>query len=207
MELSIELHGTRTGNCFRAAIALEEAGLPYVVKRVDLRDHEQRDPAYLALNPRGKVPIVVAESPDGKRFVLTQSNAIMLYAAEMAPGRLLPIRSMQARARAYERFLYFVTDVIAPNHAAFAVKALPESRDASALLNARSLEALSAVESFLSESAFIAGDQFTLADISAYTITVAIGESLDWAPLPKMLRWYESVGARDAVRRGLHAFE
>jgi hypothetical protein len=46
----IELYGARTGNCLRVSIALEEAALPYVVRRVDLRRGEQRRPEHLALN-------------------------------------------------------------------------------------------------------------------------------------------------------------
>jgi hypothetical protein len=58
-DIPIELYGARTGNCLRVSIALEEAALPYVVRRVDLRRGEQRRPQHLVLNPMGQVPTVV----------------------------------------------------------------------------------------------------------------------------------------------------
>ena len=118
MNTTYELYGAPTGNCIRAAIALEEAGLPYTVRSVDLANGEHRSAAYLALNPAGKVPVLVESQENGPPVVITQSNAIILYAAERAPGRLLPDDSL-ARSVVYERFFFFVTDVIAVSHAAF----------------------------------------------------------------------------------------
>jgi len=61
---SIELYGAQTGNCLRAAIALEEAMVPYTVRHVDLRSGEHRRAAYLALNPAGQVPTMVDRSDE-----------------------------------------------------------------------------------------------------------------------------------------------
>jgi glutathione S-transferase len=119
---SIELYGAQTGNCLRAAIALEEAMVPHTVRHVDLRSGEHRRAAYLALNPAGQVPTMVDRSDEASPFVLSQSNAIIFYAAARAPGRLLPEHEGQERAIAYERFFFFVTDVIAPSHAAFILR-------------------------------------------------------------------------------------
>ena len=207
MDHLAQLHGFQTGNCFRAAIALEEAGVPYATRRVNLGQGEHRRPEHLALNFRGQVPVLVVERPGRLPFVLTQSNAIMLYAAESAPGKLLPLHDPEARARAYERFLYFVTDVIAPNNAAFSIRGVEANKECWAALISRSLEALRAAERFLSESSFIAGDQFTLADICAYTIARASSDALDWDSLPAMGTWYQRISTRDSVRRGLRAFD
>jgi GSH-dependent disulfide-bond oxidoreductase len=206
-DVGIRLYGHKTGNCFRAAIALEEAGLAYQVRLVDLRQKQHKQPEFLALNRRGRVPVMVIRSHGCSDFVLAQSNAIMLYAAEVSPGKLLPAPNTKARARALERFLYFVTDVIAPNHAAFTLKSAADTRESAALLRGRSLEALVAAEEFLAESPYIAGDEFTLADISAYTIAMASEPAPEWAALPNMLRWYQRIGERSAVNRGLHAFD
>ena len=74
------------------------------------------------LNPAGKVPVLVRRRADGSPdFVLTQSNAILMFAADWARGRLLPHDS-QARVKALEAWFYFVTDVIALNGVAFALK-------------------------------------------------------------------------------------
>jgi hypothetical protein len=82
-----ELVGARTGNCLRAAIALEAAGMFYTVRRLDLAAGEQHGYPHLALNPAGRAR---ADGGAGSSFVLTQSNAIVLFAAERAPHALLP---------------------------------------------------------------------------------------------------------------------
>jgi GSH-dependent disulfide-bond oxidoreductase len=124
----LELHGARTGNCLRAAIGLSEAGLLYKTRHVDLRRGEQRDAQHLALNPAGKVPVLVARGPvKAQAFVLTQSSAILFYADAAAPGRILPRHGDRARIRALETFFYFTTDVIALNGAAFSLPPGPNS--------------------------------------------------------------------------------
>src|SRR5215470_10249147 len=80
----IELHGAKTGNCLRVAIGLEVCATPYRVVKVDLAGGEQRSAAHLALNPAGKVPTLVERSSHAPTFVLSQSNAILLYLAKRA---------------------------------------------------------------------------------------------------------------------------
>jgi GST-like protein len=201
----LELYGAVTGNCLRAAIALEEAGQEYVVRRLDLRAREHRSEAMLRLNPAGKVPILVETRAAGEgSFVLTQSNAIALYVADKAPGRLLPSTPGAERAVALERFFYFITDVIAVNHAGFYLDGLGE-HSAAALMHSRAIEAASAAERFLGAGRYMGGDRFTLADIAAYTILSSFG---DKAPMAGRLRdWFDHVGQRPAVARGLQAFD
>ena len=202
----IEVFGARTGNCFRAAIALEEAGLAYEPRVVDLAHKEQRGPAFLALNPQGKVPVLVEYEENRPAFVLSQSNAILMHVAERSRGRLLPENDPVARARCYERFLFFVTDVIAPSHAAFALRRAGKDGDEAAFLDRSSVGALASSDHMLAVQPFIDGDRFTLADISAYTIALAYQESIDWRTVPHLERWFERVGARPSVQRGLAAF-
>jgi GSH-dependent disulfide-bond oxidoreductase len=202
----IELHGAETGNCVRVSIAFEEAELPYRVKLLNLREGEHRGVEHLALNPAGKVPTIIDRSRGDRAIVLSQSNAIILYAADLAPGRLIPTDDDASRARTFERFFYFLTDVIAPSHAAFS---LPRSgsRDAARLLKDRSVMALASAESFLEGSRYIAGENFTVADIAAFTITLADDGHLDWDRLPRLRRWFDEVSERPSVQRGLHAFD
>ena len=204
MNTTYELYGAPTGNCIRAAIALEEAGLPYTVRPVDLANGEHRSAAYLALNPAGKVPVLVESKENGPPVVITQSNAIILYAAERAPGRLLPDDSL-ARSVVYERFFFFVTDVIAVSHAAFFLRdaAVPAGQ---ALLVERMLAALESAERYVSDEPYMAGKSFSIADIAAFTIALPVESQLPWAQLPNLRRWYEQVESRPALARGLKVF-
>ncbi len=201
---AVELYGAQTGNCWRAAIALEEAGLPYRPRNVDLRLGEHKHAPFLAVNPAGKVPVLV-DHRDGQEFVLAQSNAIVLYAAEAAPGTLTSATDPLARALAYERYFYFLTDVIAVSHAAFYLRGQTDTA-ASKTLTKRMLGALTFAERFLSDSEYMAGPAFTIADLAAVTITSTVVQKLEWSELPNLKRWFDQVMARASVIRGMKAF-
>ena len=201
----LELFGARTGNCLRAAIGLSEAVLPYRVRHVDLRSGEQRGAAHLARNPAGKVPVLVARSPGVAPTMLTQSNAILFYAAERSPDRLLPPQGTLSRVRALEAFFYFTNDVIALNGAAFSLQ-LQGQADAAALLTERYLAAITVSERFLSETGFMGGDDFSIADIAAFTIVAAVEERLPWERLSYLAAWRERIGRRPAVQTGMASF-
>lgn len=200
----IELIGARTGNCLRVAIAFEEAELPYQVRLLDLRQGEQRRPAHLALNPVGKVPTIIDRSAKTD-LVLSQSNAILLYAADRRPGRLLPVEEPE-RAAALERYFYFLTDVIAVSHSAFFLRSTG-NREASIALNQRSNAAIQQAAQFVEGSRFMGGDRFSLADIAAFTITVASRQHIDWGAAPHLERWFREVEERPSVQQGMKAFD
>jgi hypothetical protein len=96
----IEVYAFSTPNSVRVPIALEELGLDYELKPVNVKKAEQKSPDFLALNPNGKVPLLI--DPDGpaeKPFTLTESGAILIYLAEKT-GRLLP-HALPCRGGAY----------------------------------------------------------------------------------------------------------
>ncbi|MGY8605989.1 glutathione S-transferase family protein [Gluconobacter cerinus] len=200
----IELIGAQTGNCLRVAIALEEAGLPYQVRLLDLRQGNQRDPAHLALNPAGKVPTIIDRLGE-KDLILSQSNAILLYAAEVMPGRLLPLDGRD-RAAALERYFYFLTDVIAVSHSAFFLRSLG-NHEASAVLDERSNGALRDAARFVKDTRYMGGNSFSLADIAAFTIASARRRHIDWNADAHLSRWFDEVEQRPSVRKGMKAFK
>ncbi|AET92292.1 glutathione S-transferase domain-containing protein [Burkholderia sp. YI23] len=202
-----DLYGARTGNSIRVAIAFEEAGLPYTVRLVDLRQGEHQSAEFMALNPSGKVPVIVDRSrgPEHAPLVLTQSNAILYHLADLAPETLLGSREW--RARAHERFFFFLTDVILPSHATFWLRTEATANVARKILNDRAMHAICLAERFASESAFLGGDRFGLADIAAVTIVNTYERELPWNTLPALRRWYEAAMERPSVVRGMRAFD
>lgn len=202
---ALELCGAKTGNCIRAALGLAEAGLPYRVRRVDLRNGEHRSAEFKTLNPAGKVPVLLIHEGSGNVRALTQSSAILFYADELAPGRLLPPKGDESRIRALEAFFFFTSDVIALNGAAFTLSQdhPPASQD----LMERATAALSISERFLSESGFMGGAVFTMADIVAFTITSAMSTHLPWQLLPRLARWHESISRRSSVAKTMTIFD
>jgi GST-like protein len=200
---SLDLHGARTGNSLRAAIALAESGLPFRAVPVNLHTGEHRKPAFARLNPLGKVPVLVIDDGDGP-WVLTQSAAIMLEAARRAGERLLPT-APRDRALATERLLYFLTDVIAPSHAGFHLSRAGHT-GASDAMDALVVERMGTGEVFLHDMAWMGGAQFSLADIAAFTLASFMKEAMDWPAFPAMTQWFDRVSRRPAVRLGLRAF-
>jgi GST-like protein len=200
---TLELFGAPTGNCRRAAIALSEAGLAYTVRRVDLRGGEQRREPFLALNPAGKVPILV-QSTDQGQSILTQSNAIIFHAAAVSKHDLLP-DDPPIRQRCLEAFFYFTNDVINLNGCAFMLKSRGQD-DAASLLTERYIAAIVASERFLGAEGFMGGRAFSVADIAAFTIVTAVADRLAWPALPRLAAWRERIAARSGVQKGMQAF-
>ena len=206
MDNHITLYGARTGNCLRAAVALEEAGIAYSVRKIALRQGEHKEAAFLAINPQGLLPALTVLSEGREQTLLTQSNAIMFYAAERASDPTLVGADLHARARTWERFFFFLTEVISPSVAGF--KLVGEGLTAGTRYFHRSIVAnLSLADSFVESSEYMAGHRFSLADIAAFTITAAHKEKLDWSELPNLSDWFNRVAARPAVQRGMSAFD
>lgn len=203
MTHQIELYGANTGNSVRAAIALEEAGIPYVARRLDLQAGAQRESTYLTLNPAAKVPTLVDHSAT-PTLILNQSNAIIQYADEKRPGRLSPVDDLNGRLRTLDRYFFFVTDVIAPSHAAFFLHHHGKHQ-AGDVIERQVRRQLAYSEHFLNEE-YMAGAQFSMADISAFTLVNSLKTQLEWTSLPRLARWFELICRRPGVQAGLGAF-
>ena len=195
----IEVHAFATPNSVKVLIALEEVGLPYNLKAVNVRKGVQKGPAFLALNPNGKVPVLV---DDG--FVLTESAAILVYLAEKAK-QLLPTNT-KGRALVFEQ-LFFHASGLSPSfgNAGFFKRSSPEPQPiAEARFTTEAERILGLLEARLSDQAFVAGDTFTIADIAHFGWMWRIqfpGLSLDGRP--NLSRWYETVAERPAVQRAI----
>lgn len=198
-------HGWATPNSNRVTVMLEECGLPYAVRGVNIRRREQFAPEILALNPYGKVPILVEDAQDGTPpLVLFESGAILLHLAE-TQGVLLP---HEARARAevlawlmvaltslgpYTGQAHHWTDLAADKPPAARAHALALVDRVYRLLDER----LAAVP-------FLGGAAYSIADVAAYPWVARAS----WAErrvedTPHLARWFATVGARPAVQRGM----
>ena len=98
----IELFTAATPNGHKVSITLEELGIPYQLRVLNLGRQEQKDPAFLAINPNGRIPAIV-DHGNGD-FAVFESGAIMIYLAERA-GRLMG-RDDQARSRVLQWLMF-----------------------------------------------------------------------------------------------------
>ena len=83
----IDLYTAATPNGWKASVALEEMGLEYTAHAVNLMKGEQKTPEFLAMNPNGRIPVIVDREADG--HIVFESGAIMIYLAEKS-GMFLP---------------------------------------------------------------------------------------------------------------------
>ena len=181
-----------SGNCYKVRLVLTCLDRPFRTVAVSSFDGSTRRPGFLAKNPIGKVPTV--ELDDG-RF-LAESNAILLHFAEGTP--LLPADPYD-RAKAYE-WLFFEQYVHEPAIAVRrALSVYPERRaDATPERMAQLLEAgnraLSVMEQRLAGADWLAGNAFSVADISLYAYTHMAGQGgYDLSAFPGINRWLRCV--------------
>ncbi len=200
----IDLYTWSTPNGRKVSIMLEEVGLPYRVHAVNIGKDEQFRPEFLAINPNGKIPAIVDhDGPDGKRFSLFESGAILIYLGEKT-GRLIPADAT-ARFVALQ-WLMFQMGGFGPmlGQAHHFLRAAKETVPYAIERYTREAHRLYGVlDQRLREAEFLAGE-YSLADIAAYPWAARHEwHQVDLASFPNVKRWYEAVGARPAVQRGM----
>jgi GSH-dependent disulfide-bond oxidoreductase len=200
----IDLYLAATSNGLRAAIALEEAGLAYRAHKVDLAKKEQRSPELLKLNPAGLIPVIVDhDGPGGKPLTLSQSGAIVLYAAEKS-GKLLP-RDAARRGVALQWLMQAATDVAGTSNALFHVDTrVPDKNPAHVeYFKHRLVDFFTVCDHRLEGKDFLA-DELSVADLMLYPNFASRKALLDEAGgLPNLLRWGRVMAAREGVARGM----
>ena len=206
-----------TPNPAKIALFLEETGMPYEAIPVDTSKGEQHAAAFRAINPNGKVPAIVdTEGPGAREARVFDSTAILMYLAEKS-NQLLG--SDQNRPELLS-WLLFIASGLGPfsGQAVHFQYAAPEGMDYA--INRYRREAdrhYQVLNDHLAGRDFIVGDQYTIADISAWgwidrASRVRKGAENPLAPFPGLQRWFAHIDARPAVARARtlaksHAFK
>lgn len=194
-----------TPNGHKVSIMLEECGLRYSVKPVNIGAGEQFDPDFLALNPNNKIPVLQDdEGPDGAPITLFESGAILIYLAGKS-GQFLPA-SVHGRYEALQ-WLMFQIGGLGPmlgqahHFLRFAPEAVPYAMKR---YGAEARRLYGVLESRLEGRQWLAAGQYTIADIAAFP-WVACHElqQIDLAHYPNVQAWFDRIAARPAVQRGL----
>lgn len=194
-----------TPNSIKVLIALEELGLPYELKSINVKTGEQKNPEFLALNANGKVPVLVEKLSNGEQFVLTESAAILVYLAEKNHA-LLPSDGA-ARARVFEQ-LFFHASALSPafGQSGFFKKMAAEKMPiAIDRFHGEANRTLKLLDQVLSKQAFVAGKEFSIADIAHFGwIWRKAFAEVDFSETPNVARWYAEMEARPAVQRAIN---
>jgi GSH-dependent disulfide-bond oxidoreductase len=195
------LYTDSSPNGFKITIALEEMGLPYRLVHVNIDRGEHRHEDFLALNPAGRIPVLVDRKTG---IVLFESAAILLYLAQRAhagavvhqpgdcrPTRLRGLSKQLAAVLLGQRVHFECFEPITNPAAQKRYRALTE--DAFALLDQQ-----------LASRPWLAGESYSIADIASFAwLHIAEIVGFDFSPYRHLNRWYRQIEQRPAVQRGI----
>lgn len=204
--MPIRLHSWPTPNGHKIHILMEELGLPYELVPVNIGAGEQFLPEFLAITPNHRIPAIEdSDGPDGQPIALFESGAIMIYLCEKTGSPLLPAAGA-ARHRCLQ-WLMFQMGGVGPmfgqyNHfAAYAPEKIPYAIERYTNEVKRLHRVL---EKRLAESPFLAGEDYTVADIATFPwVRNPDRRGIDLAQFPAVKRWHDAIAARPAVQRGV----
>ncbi|HEX3349676.1 MAG TPA: glutathione binding-like protein [Acetobacteraceae bacterium] len=201
----IEVWSWPTPNGHKVHIALEELGLPYTVIPVNIGSGDQFRPEFLAITPNHRIPAIVdPDGPNGKKIELFESGAILIYLAEKT-GKLMPtdphahyiclqwlMWQMGGVGPMFGQYNHFAN--YAPENLPYAIERY--SNEVMRLYRV--------LEKRLSQAEYLAGDEYSIADIASYPWTRnPDNRGVSVESLPNVKRWLETIGARPAVQRGV----
>jgi GST-like protein len=205
--MTIELHTWNTPNGRKISVALEEMGLPYKVFPVHIGKGEQMKPEFLKISPNNKIPAIVdPDGPDGKPVSVFESGAILLYLGERT-GKFLP-KSLGERIPVLEWLMWQMGGFgPMPGQVHHFIALEDETQRAYGLkrYSDETRRLYGVLDRRLADHEFVAG-----------ALSVADFAILGWAwrhprhkvefsDFPNVGRWYETLMARPAVKRGMEA--
>ena len=196
--MSLILYTAPTPDGYQVSITLEELGLPYEVRTLDLARGEQKGADYLAINPNGKVPALV---DDG--FPIMESGAILIWLAEKA-GQLLPTEP-RARSRVLQWLMFQVGGVGPMMGQANLWHRFHPDRIAEPISRYQGevRRLLAVLDGQLGTRQWLA-DEYSIADIATWCwVRTADWSGVALADFGNVMRWKQEIAARPAVQRGL----
>jgi GST-like protein len=201
----IQVYTWPTPNGHKVHVMLEECGLPYEAHAVDIGKGEQFAPDFLAISPNNKIPAITdPEGPDGRPISLFESGAILVYLAGKT-GRLMPAGDRER----YEvlQWLMFQMGGVGPmlgqahHFRLYAPEKLPYAVERYTN-EARRLYGV--IDSQLSKHAFIAGADYSIADIAIFPwLRSWENQGVVIDEYPHLKAWFDALAARPAVQRGV----
>ncbi len=200
----IDLHFWPTPNGHKIAIMLEEVGLPYTVRLVDINKGEQFAPEFLEISPNNKMPAIVdPDGPGGSPLSVFESGAILQYLGRKT-GKLYPA---EERARVdVEQWLFWQVAGLGPmagqahHFRNYAVEKVPYAiKRYTDEVN----RLYGVMDRRLGSRKFLAG-AYSIADIACFPwARLWKNQGQDIAEFPDLALWLERIGEREAVKRAL----
>ena len=197
----IDLYTSPTPNGHKASCTLEELGIPYEAHAINLTQGEQKTPEFIAMNPNGRIPVILDR--DNDNLPVFESGAIMIYLAEKA-GRLLPTES-KARARVMQ-WLMFQMGGIGPmmGQANVFFRYFPEKIPAVIdRYQNESRRLFEVLDHRLGESEWL-GDDYSIADIANWCwVRTYRWSGVSRDGLENLDRWLSAMKEKPGLRKGI----
>ena len=210
MTRPIELFYWPTPNGWKISIALEEMGLAYEVRPLNIGRGEQFDPAFQAINPNGRMPAIVDPQGDGGApLSIFESGAILQHLGRVS-GQFYP-QTPRERAE-IDQWLFWQVGGLGPmagqtHHFRQYAPAMTKDQRQLAYGVRRYTDEVrrlySVLERRLSDRDYVAGD-YSIADMAIWPWIVPYrNQGQDLERTPRLRAWFERIGAREAVQRGM----
>ena len=202
--MSIQLFAFDTPNGRKISVALEEMGLPYQVKVVNITQDDQFKPDFLRISPNNKIPAIIdPDGPDGQAISVFESGAILMYLAEKT-GLFLPAQGA-ARVSVLE-WLMFQMGGFGPMpgqvHHFAGLTHEDDKRYGLKRYMTETLRLYGVMDKRLADHAFFAGE-LSIADFAILGwVWRHPRHQVDLAQFPNVKRWFDQLMARPAVQRG-----
>ena len=197
--MTLTLYTAATPNGYKVSVALEELGLPYEVRKLDLVSGVQKEQWFLDICPNGRIPAIV---DDG--FAVFESGAILIYLAEKT-GRLIPADA-HGRSRCLQ-WLMFQMGGVGPmmGQANVFFRYFPEKIPAAiARYQGEGRRLFTVLDGQLAKTEYLAGAEYSIADIATWCWTrTASWSGIDTDGLPHLSRWHAAIAARPAAIKGI----
>ena len=196
-----------TPNGHKTAIMLEEVELEYELYPIDILNGAQFAPEYIKISPNNRIPAILdTDGPEGKPYPVFESGAILLYLAEKT-GKLWP-GDMKSRYDVMQ-WLMFQMGNVGPMFGqngyfqGYCPEDVPLARER---YHNVTKQIYSVLAKRLGESDYLAGDNYSIADVATYPWTVPKQPAMHTLPAdeyPNVKRWGNEISARPAVQRGI----
>ena len=204
----IDLHYWPTPNGKKVTILLEECGLPYRIVPCNIGKGDQFEASFLAISPNNRMPAIVDDEPadGGAPIAIFESGAIMMYLAEKA-GKFWP-KDVRGRYEVVQWLIWQMANQGPKSGECGHFRRLGDTRGDQSYAVRRFTDEVNRLYGVLNnrlyDRPYLAGDDFTIADMISYPWTVNWeGQGQDIEEFKYFKRWFKDVGARPAVQRGM----
>ena len=202
--MTIDLYTWATPNGRKASVMLEEVGLPYEEHAINISKGEQFAPEFLKISPNNRIPAIVdPDGPDGKSISVFETGAILVYLGEKT-GKFIPTDAGK-RVAMFEWLMWQMGGfgpMLGQAHHFLGLDT--EVPYGSERYVKESHRLYGVMDRRLADTEYLAGDQYTIADIATYPWAHRHPRhKVDLSEFENVKRWYDAIGGRAAVQKGM----